>query len=143
MKTTTTIAAVVTTVIGLALGITAVQAGDPLKAPTEPITIAGKKPVEFDHAVHRELGVACAACHHDEGHNPRTAEDIAALADRAALQCASCHNDEFANPKLQGRKDIFHANCRECHKAGFNDKKGPTGCNDCHTKKKRKAIEGC
>jgi hypothetical protein len=143
MKSKATIAAIIATVIGLALGIGAVQAEDPLQAPTGPIMIDGKKPVKFDHTVHLDLGVACAECHHDGEHNPRTAEDIAALPDSGVLQCASCHNADFAKPELQGRKDIFHANCRECHKAGFNGKKGPIGCNDCHIKKAKKAIEGC
>ncbi|MCA1765219.1 MAG: cytochrome c family protein [Desulfobulbaceae bacterium] len=143
MKSKASIAAIITTVVGLALGITAVQAEDPLKAPTEPITIDGKKPVQFDHAVHQELGVDCAECHHDGEHNPRTAENIAALSDSEVLQCATCHNEEFANPELQNRKTIFHANCRECHQEGVNGKKGPTKCSDCHVKKARKAIEGC
>jgi len=128
--------------IGLALGLGMAQAGDPVKAPDKAITIKGKKPVKFKHTVHLDLGVACGECHHNDKHQPRTEEEITTLADSTALQCASCHNGDFANPKLQKTKDIFHANCKSCHKAGLNGKKGPTKCSGCHVKKK-KAIEGC
>lgn len=128
--------------IGLALGLGLAQAGDPVSAPDKTITIKGKKPVKFKHTVHLDLGVTCGECHHDEKHEPRTAESIGALADSKSLECASCHNGDFANPKLQKPKDIFHANCKTCHKAGVDGKKGPTKCSGCHVKKK-KAIEGC
>ena len=143
MKTRKTISTIVVITIGLALGIGAAQANDPIKAPSEPITITGKKPVQFNHTSHLDIGIACADCHHDEQHSPRTAETIGAMPDRGALQCASCHNSDFANPELQKRKTIFHNNCKTCHKTGLNGKKGPTKCSGCHTKKKRKAIEGC
>lgn len=143
MKTKKTITSIVVVTIGLVLGIGAVQANEPIKAPSEPITITGKKPVQFKHTTHLALGIACAACHHDEQHAPRTAENIAGMTDSTALQCASCHNSDFANPELQKRKTIFHNNCKTCHKTGVNDKKGPTKCSGCHTKKKKKAIEGC
>ena len=138
-KTITTIAAIT---IGLALVIGSAQADDQIKAPDKPIIIAGKKPVKFNHTTHLEMGIACADCHHDEQHNPWIAETIDALTDSTALQCANCHNSDFANPELQKRKTIFHSNCKACHKAGFNGKKGPTKCGGCHIKKK-KAIEGC
>jgi len=143
MKTRTIVTAIIVTIFGLALGISAVQAGDPITAPTEPIIIDGKKPVKFPHATHLDMGVVCGECHHDQEHNPRTAEGIGALPDSKVLQCANCHTDDFANAELRERKNIFHINCRECHKAGFNGKKGPTNCNACHIKKARKAVEGC
>jgi hypothetical protein len=117
-------------------------ATEPLTAPKDTITIAGKKPVTFNHQTHLDLGVTCGQCHHDSAHQPRTAENIAALGNGEALSCASCHNSDFANSKLRERKDIFHARCKECHKAGFNGKHGPTNCTACHTKQK-KAVEGC
>jgi hypothetical protein len=142
MKNRKTIITVAAICMGLAMGFGFAQAGDPIQVPDKSITIKGKKPVKFKHNVHLDLGVTCGQCHHDDSHNPRTAETIGTMADSTALQCATCHNSDFANPKLQKAKDIFHANCKTCHKAGFNDKKGPTKCSGCHVKKKR-AIEGC
>jgi len=138
-KTITTIAAII---IGLALGIGAAKANKPLVAPEGKITIEGKKPVRFDHQVHLDLAISCGECHHDEQHQARTAEAIAALTNNTSLQCAGCHNSAFANPELQKAKDVFHANCKECHKAEYKGKQGPTKCGGCHIKKK-KAIEGC
>ena len=128
--------------IGAALGLGLAEAGGPVSAPEKAITIDGKKPVKFKHSVHLDLGVSCGECHHDGNHEPRPAESIAAMADSKSLKCTSCHNGDFANPELQKAKDIFHANCKTCHKAGFNEKKGPTKCSGCHGKKK-KAVEGC
>jgi len=143
MGTREIITTVVAITIGMALGIGAVQAGDQIKAPEKSITIDGKKPVIFSHTTHLELGVACAECHHDEKHQPRNAETIATLTDSSVLQCATCHNSDFANQKLQKRKTIFHENCKTCHQAGLDGKKGPTKCSGCHIKKKRRAVEGC
>lgn len=128
--------------IGLAMGFGLAQAGDPITAPDNTITIKGKKPVNFKHSTHLDLGVACGECHHNDKHEARTAEEISTLADSTTLQCASCHNSDFANPELQKAKAVFHANCKSCHKAGLNGKKGPTKCSGCHGKKKR-AVEGC
>ena len=71
-----------------------------------------------------------------------TAEAIAAVQSSDTLKCATCHNSDFAVEKLQKRKTIFHANCKDCHKKEVNGKKGPTKCSGCHVKKK-KAVEGC
>jgi len=135
---------VATTVALAATAIWAIAAiaAEPLTAPQETITITGKKPVHFNHRTHLDLGVTCGQCHHDASHQPRSAEDIAALSGAEELSCASCHNDDFANPNLQKRKDIFHARCKECHQAGVNGKQGPTTCTACHIKQK-KAVEGC
>jgi hypothetical protein len=139
-KTSTTIIAIA---IGLAVGIGTAQAAEPRTAPAEPITITGKKPVTFTHATHLALAIACAECHHDGQHVPLTSDAIAALADDGVLQCASCHNDTFAKPELRSRKTIFHNNCKTCHEAGLNNKKGPTNCSGCHRKSPKKAVEGC
>jgi len=133
----------------LAMGLFVVTAGSELVAqagdgvyPQKEITIKGKKPARFSHEKHLGMGMDCAQCHHNDKHEPLTAEAIGGMADTSVMQCASCHKKGFQNSKLQKRKSVFHARCRECHKAGFNDKKGPTKCNSCHIKKKRK-LEGC
>ena len=63
--------------------------------------------------------------------------------DGGKLKCVNCHNSEFTNPELRKAKDVFHARCQGCHKAGVDGKKGPLSCNSCHIKKKKKMIEGC
>ena len=125
---------------GAALQATASDGGG--LAPKEDITIEGKKPAVFSHTKHLAIGIDCAACHHDGEHQPLSEEKIAALPDVSVLKCVSCHNDSFANAALQNQKDVFHGRCRECHKAGFNGKTGPSKCNDCHTGGKKK-LEGC
>lgn len=135
------VAAAIAMIIAGAGTFNIAQGAEPLKAPAGHITIAGKKPVNFDHQIHLKLGVACGQCHHDAKHQPRTAEAIAQLkADE--LQCATCHNDKFAKVELRQNKEIFHARCKECHKAGVNGKQGPTNCAGCHGAAK-KAVEGC
>ncbi|MBU0483569.1 MAG: cytochrome c3 family protein [Proteobacteria bacterium] len=120
-----------------------VRAGNQLKAPDQEITIAGKKPVKFNHQVHLDLQMVCGTCHHDDEHQPLSAEEIGGLETAAKLQCASCHNPDFKITELQNRKTIFHARCRDCHKKGLAGKNGPTDCNGCHTRKTKKAVEGC
>ena len=106
-----------------------------LKAPETEITIAGeKKSAKFSHTVHLSLGAACEQCHHDNGHQPLTEEDIGAMENGQQLSCAKCHNKDFANQKLQTLKDVFHARCKECHQQGVNGKTGPTKCTACHVK---------
>lgn len=111
--------------------------------PQGSMVIDGKNPAQFTHQTHIDVGLDCAACHHDASHAPLSAEAIGVMADTAALQCVNCHNESFANKDLQARKDVFHARCRECHKEGYNGKNGPTKCNDCHVKKEKKKLEGC
>lgn len=128
----------------MALGQTA--AAGTLQAPNDAVTIDGKKPVQFQHKVHLGQGLECGACHHDATHQPLSAEAVGAKAAAADLQCVKCHNADFANEKLRERKDIFHARCQGCHKAGVNDKKGPTKCAACHgakDKAPKKKLEGC
>lgn len=122
----------------LAVGpkVSTTAAGEGVKLPEAEITIEGKKPARFDHNKHLALeGVNCGQCHHDAEHKPLDAEAIAGLSQDRQLACISCHNGDFADEKLQTAKSVFHARCKECHKAGVGDKKGPTKCNDCHIKK--------
>ena len=127
----------------LGVGAVAVTAADALKDPQTELTIDGKKPAHFSHPTHLKLGMACGVCHHDGGHQPLSAEAIAALPNAKQLNCVSCHNSTFTNLDLQKAKDVFHARCKECHKAGYEGKKGPGGCTDCHIKQEKKAVEGC
>lgn len=121
-------------VIGLSMAVVAGEAGGP-QAPAKEITIDGKKPARFDHQKHMAVaGVSCGQCHHDAAHQPLSAEAIAALPKARSILCVSCHNEGFAKETLRQRKDIFHANCKECHTAGVGGKKGPTKCIDCHLK---------
>lgn len=127
----------------IGLGALSVSAGSPLQAPDGELTIAGKKPAHFSHPTHLQLGLACGVCHHDGEHKPLTAEAIAALPNAKSLTCVSCHNATFGNKALQQAKEVFHARCKECHKAGYEGKNGPSGCLDCHIKQEKKAVEGC
>ena len=148
MKKQWTVLAMASVAMGLFLisSMTVSAEGDGLRAPSEAVTIDGKKPVKFQHSVHTALGLECGACHHDAEHQPRTKEAIAGLESAAELACVSCHNQNFANKKLQKKKDVFHARCKVCHKAGVEGKKGPVKCSGCHVKTVKKsapAIEGC
>ncbi len=105
------------------------------KAPEGEITIEGKKPAKFNHQKHFDLGLTCVKCHHDGEHKPLSEADIAGS--DSDLSCGSCHNKDFANEKLNSKKLAFHARCKDCHKAGVGDKKGPTKCTGCHPKKKK------
>lgn len=123
--------------------VTSVSA-EGLKAPSTEITIDGKKPARFNHQTHLKLGVDCGQCHHDAKHQPLSEAGIAAMGSGEQLRCVNCHNDKFSNDKLRKTKDIFHARCRDCHKAGVDGKKGPGKCNSCHIRpKSTKAVEGC
>ena len=113
-----------------------------LTAPKDELVIKGKKPARFPHKNHLDMGLKCGVCHHDAEHKPLTAEGIGSLEDPVKLSCVSCHNSDFANVKLQKAKDVVHTRCKDCHKAGYEGKKGPAKCSDCHLKKK-KAVEGC
>lgn len=128
--------------VALTLGAGALAASQ-LQAPETELTIAGKKPAHFSHSTHLKLGLACGICHHDGEHKPLTADAIAALPDAKRLSCVACHNKTFAKQELQTPKEVFHARCKECHKAGYKGKTGPAGCLDCHVKETKKAVEGC
>jgi hypothetical protein len=129
-------------VMAIAAGAAVVVAVEPLQAPEKQITIKGKKPARFPHATHLNMGLKCGVCHHDSDHKPLSVDAIASLGDPTKLRCVSCHNSDHADKDLRKAKDVFHARCKTCHKAGYEGKKGPTKCNACHLKKK-KAVEGC
>jgi len=117
----------------LAIGTSLAAEEQGTGAPGEEIIIKGeKKSARFSHAVHLDLGVSCGQCHHNSEHQPLTDKDIAAMENSQQLRCGNCHNKDFAEPKLQSIKDAYHTRCKECHKQGSGDKKGPTKCTDCH-----------
>lgn len=47
--------------------------------------------------------------------------------------CKKCHEHGPGKIKELG-KDWAHKTCKGCHTEGFNGKKGPTACKDCHKK---------
>ena len=143
MKVTTICSGViVATTMFLGLSSILVQAEAQTVVPEGEITIQGKKPARFDHQTHLGMGLSCAVCHHDQEHNPHTADAIGAIPDVAQLSGESCHNSDFPVKDLRKPKDVFHARCKTCHQEGYQGKKGPKKCSDCHIKKK-KAYEGC
>lgn len=121
--------------LAIARGPVAAEEKEMLTAPMEEIVIDGKKPARFSHRTHLDLEITCGACHHDAEHQPLTAETIAGMENARKLKCESCHNEDFADSKLNSKKLVFHARCKECHKNGVGEKTGPTKCTDCHLKK--------
>jgi hypothetical protein len=105
--------------------------------------------VEFDHAMHTELGEDCSACHHHTtgtGTTDARCVSCHAKSDGAtSVACRDCHvNDQFSaehiNKKseeiykfhidIPGLKAAYHWNCIGCHEK----MDGPTGCQDCHAR---------
>lgn len=105
--------------------------------------------VEFDHAMHTDLGEDCSACHHHTTGTGTTDERcISCHADSdevASVACNACHvadpfSAEYINRKslnlyqyhvdMPGLKAAYHWNCVGCHEA----MDGPTGCQDCHAR---------
>lgn len=85
---------------------------------------AGKKPATFPHKLHQDL-MECASCHHSKAADGKQGPYVAGQEGK----CESCHaaKGEY--------KKVAHKNCKGCHKAGLNGKKGPTKCGGCHIKK--------
>jgi len=114
------------------LSFTTVASGEASLYPAEAITLGETKPARFSHTTHVDLGIDCGECHHDKDRQPLSSEQITGQQDRQ-LRCAKCHNDQFPNEKLRSLRNIFHTNCRDCHKdREVKGKKGPTKCTDCH-----------
>lgn len=104
--------------------------------------------VEFDHAMHIDLGEDCSRCHHHTTGTGTTDERcIRCHADSdgaATVSCRDCHSSNpFSAESLNqealdryqfhidtpGLKAAYHWNCLGCHE----EMDGPTGCQDCHT----------
>ncbi len=105
--------------------------------------------VEFDHAMHTELGEDCSACHHHTTGTGTTDERcIRCHADSdevANVSCRGCHlvspfSAENINKEAldryqfhidtPGLKAAYHWNCLGCHE----EMGGPIDCQDCHTR---------
>ncbi|MBE0499932.1 MAG: cytochrome c3 family protein [Desulfuromonadales bacterium] len=105
--------------------------------------------VEFDHAMHTELGEDCSVCHHHTTGTGTTDERcISCHADSkevATVGCSDCHvaapfSSEHINRKsleiyqfhidTPGLKGAYHWNCIGCHEKVD----GPTECVDCHAR---------
>jgi len=105
--------------------------------------------VEFDHAMHTELGEDCSSCHHHTTGTGTSDERCmschAESNETASVGCRDCHvaapfsaeqiHSVAANVYLYhidkpGLKAAYHWNCVGCHE----QMDGPTGCQDCHTR---------
>lgn len=105
--------------------------------------------VEFDHAMHTELGEDCSACHHHTtGTGTTNTQCIRCHADSngfATVGCSDCHvADPFSAENINrevsdrylfhidkpGLKAAYHWNCIGCHETMG----GPTDCQDCHAR---------
>lgn len=105
--------------------------------------------VDFDHAMHTDLGEDCSACHHHTtGTGTLDERCISCHAESdevATVRCRGCHVadpfsaehiDRMAQDLYQfhvdtpGLKAAYHWNCVNCHE----EMGGPTGCQDCHTR---------
>ncbi len=105
--------------------------------------------VEFDHAMHTDLGEDCSVCHHHTtGTGTADKRCVRCHADSeeyVPVGCSSCHvADPFSAENIQqkeldlyqfhidkpGLKAAYHWNCIGCHE----EMDGPTDCQDCHAR---------
>ncbi|MBU1248623.1 MAG: cytochrome c3 family protein [Proteobacteria bacterium] len=125
MKKSLLIALMITALLGV-FAVSMVSAADApgdgleMKYPADGAKYA---PIMFNHSTH--AAQKCEDCHH------KTAES-------KDMKCTTCHADtsKEGKKKADGYYQAFHSkaeqSCNGCHKTA---KKGPTKCNDCHTKK--------
>ena len=82
---------------------------------------ASRGTVTFKHWAHQGVeGITCKTCHH-------TLASATAMPDKSCSDCHTAQKDGN-RPSL---KNAMHTNCKGCHK---DNNKGPTRCNDCHTR---------
>jgi hypothetical protein len=105
--------------------------------------------VEFDHAMHSELGEDCSACHHHTTGtgtlDERCVSCHAESEEVVPVSCRGCHvadpfSAEHINRKAldvyqfhvdtPGLKAAYHWSCVNCHA----EMGGPTDCQDCHAR---------
>ena len=105
--------------------------------------------VEFDHAMHTELGEDCSVCHHHTTGTGNADERCVSChgndGELAVVACRECHvADPFSAEQINqvsleiyqfhidkpGLKAAYHWSCLGCHEA----EDGPTACQDCHAR---------
>ncbi len=105
--------------------------------------------VEFDHAMHTDLGEDCSACHHHTtGTGTIDKRCVRCHADSNEVASVGCRECHLANPfsaeninrealdryqfhiDTPGLKAAYHWNCVGCHE----EMDGPTDCQDCHAR---------
>ena len=105
--------------------------------------------VEFDHAMHTDLGEDCSACHHHTtGTGTIDERCVRCHADSNEVASVGCRECHLANPfsaeninkealdryqfhiDTPGLKAAYHWNCVGCHE----EMDGPTDCQDCHAR---------
>ncbi len=82
--------------------------------------------VEFPHSDHFEYTDSCSDCHHHSGEK--------------TISCQRCHKPfkvyKYSGSKRKnglGLKGAYHGRCLKCHE----EESGPTGCTDCHERRKK------
>lgn len=84
-----------------------------LAAPPVSVVLKSKLgDVTFPHQRHERIVSNCETCHH---------------MGVEAGGCSACH---LSNPEAPKPKEAYHRLCKGCHA----EKRGPSGCKDCHKK---------
>ncbi|MBT8328345.1 MAG: cytochrome c family protein [Desulfofustis sp.] len=110
--------------------------------------------VSFDHALHDSYA-SCVECHHHVAGQP-SADPACSSCHRSGtvdivVDCKSCHlTDPFYGDLLSAKRNLsryhidmtgligaYHLNCLGCHLALTA---GPTGCLDCHQRKRNDSL---
>jgi Zn finger protein HypA/HybF involved in hydrogenase expression len=127
----------------------------PLEIPTEIRIPSSVGEVVFRHQMHiGDLGIKCADCHHQINAKPlstphpdyfgsswincKTCHDESEKIAQKAYKCSECHQTRPKNivDETLSAKVVIHKQCWQCH-AVSTGKKASTGCEKCHSGKKR------
>jgi Zn finger protein HypA/HybF involved in hydrogenase expression len=126
-----------------------------LEIPSEITIPSSVGEVVFRHQMHiGDLGIECANCHHqinakqlNTPHpeyfgsswiNCKTCHDESAKIAQKAYRCSECHQAKPKNisDESLSAKVVIHRQCWKCHAVGTG-KEASTGCEKCHSGKKR------
>lgn len=110
------------------------------------------EPFNFNHARHIQMAKECSDCHHHTTgtlvEDPNCIRCHGNSGENKVVQCRGCHQaDPFSAATLReknsnrnvyhldkpGLKGAMHQNCIGCHS---KKAEGPTGCAECHKRKK-------
>jgi len=122
MKKTLLITLMITALLGVFTASMVIAADAPADGLTMkyPGDKAKYAPMTFNHSTHAAL--KCEQCHHK-------------MAESKDMKCTTCHADTADKKAPTAYYPAFHSKadnaCLGCHKTM---KKGPSKCNDCHTK---------